>query len=752
MQIEDLLEILPNKYGDTERELILRAHRVAAAAHVAQTRASGEPYITHCVAVAYILARLRVPPTVIAAGLLHDTVEDTELTLDDVRRDFGDEVTALVDGVTKLTELPRVSRGDQPVRSDSRTREPNPRDERRELLAAQAEMDKRARTRKAKLVNETLRKTFLAMGKDPRIPLIKLVDRLHNMRTLKYMPEEKQRRIAQQTMDIFAPLANRMGIWQIKWELEDLGFRYTNSDMYKEIARKLAGRRSEREARLEKITEQLLALMKNSGIQADISGRPKHIYSIYRKMMRKGVPFEQVHDVRGVRIMVPEVQDCYAALGILHTQKKWKPIPKEFDDYIAAPKDNFYRSLHTAVIYEDGKQLEIQIRTKEMHQHAEYGIAAHWIYKEAMPHDEDFMRDMLWLRKLVDWGDDEDDEAERDPEEFVDAIKSDVFQDRVYVFTPRGDIIDLPGGSTPIDFAYHVHTDVGHRCRGAKVNGKLVNLSYRLKTGDQVDILTAKRGGPSRDWLNSSLGLVHSQRTRGKIRRWFRRQAREQNISQGKALLERELRRLGLSQMNQDSLAQEFDYRNTNDFYVAIACGDLPLRRIVNHLTFEEAEKEKEELFATSPVQDPSRGEISVLGLQGLLTAMARCCNPAPGDEIIGYITRGRGATIHRKDCPNILSVRDPERLVSASWGLVQEKYAVSVRVRAFDRNGLTKDVSIIIADEGVGISEATVRTQKHMAVFDLVLNVGNIEQLSRILNRIEQLPNVRDAQRITPG
>ena len=385
-------------------------------------------------------------------------------------------------------------------------------------------MERLQRSRKYDLVSETLRKTFLAMGEDVRVVLIKLADRLHNMRTLGHMPEHKRRRIAQETLDIFAPLANRLGIWQIKWELEDLGFRYVNPEKYREIADNLASRRSNREQEMQEISTTMLDVLSEHGIQAEISARPKHIYSIYRKMVRKGIPFDLVHDVRGVRVIVPDNTACYTSLGMIHTH--WRPIPGEFDDYIAAPKDNFYRSLHTAVNYDDGKTLEIQIRTQEMHQNAEYGIAAHWRYKEGAMRDDDFERRILWLRTLMEWRQDVEDAGE-----FVDSMKTDVFEDRVYVFTPKGDIIDLPAGSTPIDFAYHVHTDVGHRCRGGKVNGKLVSLDYSLKTGDKVEILTAKRGGPSRDWLNPNLGLVKTQRARSKIRTWFKRQAREKNAT-----------------------------------------------------------------------------------------------------------------------------------------------------------------------------------------------------------------------------
>lgn len=750
MPIENLLETIPETYSSADIDLVLRAYRLAEKAHAGQKRVSGEPYVIHCIAVATILAEMRVPPNVVAAALLHDTVEDTNVTLEDIKREFGPEIALLVDGVTKLTQLPRVNRGDQHSEIDQKEKEQIEIAERRGIPDPEAEVDQIIRSRRYDLVSETLRKTFLAMGEDVNVILIKLADRLHNMRTLGHMPEAKQRRIAQETLDIFAPLANRLGIWNMKWELEDLGFRYVNPQTYKEIADDLATRRSQRESEMVEIKNKLQTLLGQAGISAEISTRTKHIYSIYRKMVRKGIPFDLVYDVRGIRIIVSDLPMCYSTLGVIHTH--WRPIPGEFDDYIAAPKDNFYRSLHTAVVYEDGKTLEIQIRTPEMHQSAEYGIAAHWRYKEGVPRNDDYERRIVWLRTLMEWRQDVD-----DAKEFVDGMKTDVFQDRVYIFTPKGDIIDLPVGSTPIDFAYHVHTDIGHRCRGAKVNGKLVTLDYVLKTGDKVEILTAKRGGPSRDWLNTNLGLVKTQRARAKIRYWFKRQAREQNINQGKTLLDKELRRLGVIEVKLDRLAREFDYRNIEDLYEAVGCGDIPLGRLVNHLTVGEAEKEGEPLEfilsrTTGEQVRTTEDTISVLGLKGLLTNFARCCNPAPGDDIVGYITRGRGATIHRVDCPNIMRIKDRERLVRVSWGEPKNTYPIPVRIKAYDRNGLMKDISTLISDEGVNMSSVSVETSRNLAVFDLTLEVRDIAELSRILDRLENLPNVTEAIRVRPG
>ncbi|HBY07439.1 MAG TPA: (p)ppGpp synthetase [Chloroflexi bacterium] len=749
MSIEKLLEHLPNNYTMQDREFIERAYRVAEYAHRNQKRASGEPYIIHCLNVASILADMLVPPKIIAAGLLHDTVEDTEVTLDDLRRDFGDDVAQMVDSVTKLTTLPRVSRSDLIEETPEEIERREVAIRRGELLPEE-EVEILMRSRRYDLASETLRKTFLAMAEDPSVVLVKLADRLHNMRTLNHMPAHKQKRIGQETMDIFAPLANRLGIWQMKWELEDLALRYVDPEVYAEIDNSLNERRSERERQMTAIVVRLMEVMEKAGLKADISGRPKHIYSIYRKMHRKGVPFELVHDVRGVRILVPSKEDCYQALGAIHAN--WRPIPGEFDDYIAAPKDNFYQSLHTAVVYDDGKTLEVQIRTTEMHERAEYGIAAHWRYKEGGFHDPDFDRRVTYLRQLMEWRQDVE-----DAREFVDGMKSDVFGDRVYVFTPRGDIIDLPAGATPIDFAYHVHTEIGHRCRGAKVGGKLVPLDYALKTGDQVDILTSKRGGPSRDWLNPHLGLVRTQRARSKIRRWFKLQAREQNIAQGKAILERELRQLGLTNVKLDQLARKFQYKNYDDFAEAVGCGDIAAGKIANGLvTSEETENDFFDLPETEPshqlIKDAT-GDIAVRGLKGLLTNMARCCNPTPGDEIVGYITRGRGATIHRADCPNILRIQDRERLVQVSWGAPSNTFPVPIRVRAYDRDGLLKDVSTLLADEKINMNKVRVDvTRGNTAIFDLIIEVRDVEHLSRVLDRLEKLDNVFEARRVRPG
>jgi len=733
--LDQLMARLPDYYTPADKEAIQRAYRVADKAHEGQKRASGEPYINHLLAVAAILAEYSMPADVVAAGLLHDAIEDTSLKAEDLRRDFDEGIVSLVQGVTKLTQLPRVSRGEhrEEILPKSNGDEPD------------EDEDEATWIRKRELSIETLRKTFLAMDSDVRVVFIKLADRLHNMRTLSAFPPAKRKRIAQETLDIFAPLANRLGIWQIKWELEDLGFRYTNPEKYKEIAEQLAVRRESRENEIQQIINSITKLLNEANVKAEISGRPKHIYSIYRKMMEKDKPFDLVRDVRGVRLIVPDVAACYAALGVIHTH--WRPIPNEFDDYIAAPKDNFYQSLHTAVIYDDGRPVEVQIRTKDMDENAEFGIASHWRYKEGGARDK-YDERINWLRRVMEWRG----EVE-DAQEFVDSMKTDVFKDRVYVFTPKGDIIDLPSGSTPIDFAYHVHTNVGNRCRGAKVNNKLVPLDYELHTGEQVEILTAKQGGPSRDWINPNLGLVKTQRARSKIRAWFKKQDEQQNVTQGKEMLEHEIQRLGLPYLDEEglkNLAAQFD-RKPEDLYVALGCGDINVGRVVNKL-METKESDDELVVVPASSEAVPSDAVTVLGLKGLLTAMAKCCNPTPGDEIIGYITRGHGATIHRQDCPNILRIRDRERLVKVSWGENVRTYPVPIRIRAYDRQGLMSDITTLLNEENVNMVDVQVRITKNLADMRIMIEVKDIAQLSRMLARIENLPNVLEALRDKAG
>lgn len=732
MEISDFVKSISNKYSPIDQELLQRAYELSKKSHSEQERASGEPYVSHCEAVAQILAEMHVPPAVVAAGLLHDIVEDTKVTLDDLQRDFGDEISNLVQAVTKLDSLPRVSRSDRVNIEGDNGKEGQ-------------EGDEGDTGWRAELASENLRRTFLAMADDPRVVLIKLADRLHNMRTLHFLPPDKQKRIARETMDLFAPLASRLGIWQIKWDLEDLSFRYLEPTIYRDIANKLDERRSEREREMNGIISRIDDVMQKAGIKADITGRPKHIYSIYRKMKRKKIPFNQLHDIRGVRIIVPTEKECYASVGIIHSN--WRPLPGEFDDYIAAPKPSLYQSIHTSVVYDDGNTLEVQIRTPEMHRNAEFGIASHWRYKEGKKRDKDFERRVTYLRQMLEWQQDVE-----SAQEFVDGLKTDVFGDRVYAFTPRGDIIDLPAGATPIDFAYNIHTEVGHRCRGAKVNGRLVSLDHKLKTGDQVEILTAKRGGPSRDWLNENLELIKTKRARSKIRRWFKRQERDQNIESGKSLLQREITRLDLgNDVNFGDLAETFRYESADDLFAAVGCGDISVGRVMNALvTIKDGDPAG---FPAPSEEDLSRetsGDIRVLGLKGLRNHLAGCCNPTPGDEIVGYITRGRGATIHRRDCPNILNMNDKERLVEVTWGSPERTFPVPVQIKAYDRDGLTRDIANLLSNNNIRLSDLTVDVDhsRGEAVFNLVLGVRNVTELRRILDQLERLHNVYEARR----
>lgn len=724
VEIERLIAQVQQTFPNYDATILERAYEFAAAAHKEQKRRTGEPYVAHCLATASILADLRIDPPVIVAGLLHDTVEDTSITLEQIQTEFGNEVASLVDGVTKLSQINQLT---------------GHRD--RQLGGQEA---------------ENLRKMFLAMAEDVRVVLIKLADRLHNMRTLHGHKREKQLRIARETLDIYAPLANRLGIWQIKWELEDLCLRYLEPEIYEELANKLAERRHDREAYLDKVVADLRQALVQEEIEAEVSGRPKHLYSIYKKMLRKSRDFEQIYDVRAVRVIVPSVRDCYAALGIVHSL--WRPLPGEFDDYIANPKENNYQSLHTAVVGPEGKSLEIQIRTREMHYYAEYGVAAHWRYKEQLRRDRFLEEKIKWLRALLDW---RQDMGGEDAEEFIESVKTDVLPERVLVFTPKGDILELPAGSTPVDFAYHIHTEVGHRCRGAKVNGQMVPLHYALQDGDQVEIIAAKRGGPSRDWLNPHLGYARTSRARGKIRSWFRHQDREVNITQGRELLERELKKLGLVNESYERLCKLTRYEKIDDFLAAIGAGDLSAQTVAAralelHRQQEAAEELEAELTENPPDQSLGVTEISstIKGVGGVLTRVAACCNPLPGDEIIGYITRGHGITIHRRDCPNILNKNDGERLIAVDWGNGDHKtsYPVMIKVRAFDRGGLLRDIVDIVAKEDVNMRAANAVTNKkdHSALITATLEIADAAQLSRILTRISRLPNVLEAYRQT--
>jgi guanosine-3',5'-bis(diphosphate) 3'-pyrophosphohydrolase len=706
-QLEQLLEKLKQYSPDGDADLVRRAYNVAARAHKGQMRKSGEPYIFHSLAVADILADLRMDATSLAAALLHDVPEDTPTTLSDLSNEFDEEIVRLVDGVTKLERIRALSRSSKGA-----------------LAEAQA---------------ENIRKIFLAMVDDIRVVMIKLADRLHNMRTLDALPPEKQRRIAQETLDIYAPLANRLGIWELKWQLEDLALLHLEPDEYHHIAQLLAEKRQEREDYVQRVITVIRQRLQEEGIAAEVSGRPKHIYSIYHKMKEKGREFEEIYDVRGVRLLVGEVRDCYAALGILHSM--WRPIPGQFDDYIAMPKDNLYQSLHTAVIGPEGRPLEIQIRTREMHGVAEYGIAAHWRYKEQIKRDLNLEAKIAWLRQASDWR-----QEVKDARQFVESLKSDIFPERVYVFTPKGDIVDLPQGATPVDFAYLIHTEIGHRCRGARVNGRLVPLDYQLRTGEQVEILTAKKGGPSRDWLNPQQGYLNTARAREKVRQWFKQQERGENVAQGRELLEKELRRLGLEQRPFEEIARLFKYDNVDNFLAAIGYGDVSLQQIAAKLADIAVQRE---LGPMPILPRPSVVGIQVKGVGDLLTRLAKCCNPVPGDSIVGYITRGTGITVHRRDCANVKNIADSERLIDVEWGVTREAYPVDIRIEAFDRAGLLRDIATIVADEGINMSAATSSSHAdNTATVVATLLISNIQQLHNVLARLEGLRDILEIRR----
>ena len=705
-------------YAEDSEEFVLiqKAFMVADVAHGDQTRASGEPYITHAMAVAEILVQLHLDPRAVASAILHDVVEDTAVSQEDIQEQFGDEVAALVDGVTKLSAI--------------------------------EQQDLHERGTKEHLHAESLRKLLLAMAEDVRVVLIKLADRLHNLRTLKFLPERKQLRVAKETMDIYAPLANRLGIWHIKWELEDLAFRYLEPENYKKVAHFLDERRVDRERYINNAIRIIQAEMQKAGISAEVQGRPKHIYSIWKKMQRKGVAFNAVYDVRAIRILVDKVQDCYAALGAIHTI--WRHIPNEFDDYIATPKENMYQSIHTAVIGPEGKTLEVQIRSHEMHEHAELGVAAHWTYKEGSKSTAGYDQKIAWLRQLLEWRDESDDAGD-----FIDRFKSEVFQDRVYVITPQGDIIDLAQGATPLDFAYHIHTDIGHRCRGARVNGRIVNLTYELKSGEQVEVLTTKSGNPSRDWLNPQLGYLNTSRARAKVRHWFKLQDHDQNIASGREALEKDLKRLNIHNINHKSLAEHFKFDQVDDFYASVGRGDITSTQIATRCqSLSQQEQPAETTFEKKSKKRSQQGEVIIEGVGNLLTNMARCCSPAPGDPIIGYITQGAGVTIHRRDCNNILKMPDTRRarLINVEWGgEPHELYPVDIRLETIDRQNLLRDVLNVLSNEKINVSAVHTQSNKknNTAHMELTIEVSGVSQLSKILNRLGQLNNIIEISRL---
>ena len=704
-----LIAAVREHYPQSDLTPVENAFDLAVEAHEGQRRATGEPYVTHPIASAQITAELGIDPVAVTAALLHDVPEDTEFSLTDIDDRFGPEVARLVDGVTKLSRFSTHSHEQQQA--------------------------------------ENIRKMLLAMAEDIRVVLIKLADRLHNMRTLYGLPSEKQLRIARQTQEIYAPLAERLGIWQIKWELEDLAFKTLEPDRFRELARLLDTRRKGREDYISRAIAELTRRLADAGIEADLQGRPKHIYSIDKKMQRKSAEFAEIYDVYAIRILVDEVRDCYAALGVVHAL--WRPIPGQFDDYIAVPKNNLYQSLHTAVIALDGKPLEIQIRTQAMHQVSEVGIAAHWRYKEGSKSDREYDAKLAWLRQLMEW---QRDVSDSDATEFVEGIKLDIFQDQVFVFTPKGDIKDLPAGATPLDFAYRIHTDVGHRTIGAKVNNRLVPLDYRLKNGDIVEIVTTKgEHGPSRDWLN----LVRTSHAREKIRQWFKRKDRDENIVHGRESLERELRRLArksLQAVGNERIAEVgrtvYNHETLDDFYAAIGYGAVSAQQVVARLgVLDDTEVGLPTVAPTLPART---GGVRVKGVGDLLVRFAKCCHPIPGDPIVGFITRGKGVTVHLRSCPTVLNEREVPRLIDVEWEAAPaQTYPIAIRVEAYDRTGLLNDITQVVAENKVNIVAAAVNTNPdHTAIVTATLQVASVSQLARVMSRIEGLKDVINVQR----
>ncbi|MGC9396936.1 MAG: RelA/SpoT family protein [Anaerolineae bacterium] len=731
--IGNILEKVPESVSSSEsRELVRRAYDFAAAAHEGQMRKSGEPYIVHPLSVAHLLAEMHFDPAVIAAGLLHDVLEDCDVPRPELEAQFGQEVLMLVEGVTKLDKV------EERVKEDS------------------------VRSRDLQEL-ESLRKLLLAMVQDDvRVIFIKLADRLHNMRTLDALSQESQLRMARETLEIFAPVANRLGIWVWKAELEDLAFSYLNPPMYKELERLLIAHKEERDVRVTEHIAILQRALAKEGIPAKIKGRPKHIYSIYSKMRRKNLPFSRIYDTVGIRVLVENNTQCYQVLGIVH--QLWTPVPGEFDDYIAHPKPNDYQSLHTAVIGKDGLPLEVQIRTHEMDEVAEFGVAAHWRYKEdEIAFNQEALEQISLVRQSVqDYTDEVD-----DVRAFVASVRSDVFQDRVYVFTPRGRLIDLPLGATPLDFAYAVHTEIGHSCRGAKVDGRWTPLHYQLKTGEQVEIIRGRKDGPSRDWLNDELGYTKTSRARQKIRQWFRRQGKEQNIAQGRLAIDKLLRRLELV-LSIDEVAELFRkrYPNTEDFLAAVGIGDISSaaisRRLEGYISQfgeksadDEAAEDDGDLYTGTPAALPDvvTGAINIRGTGGILTHLGKCCNPIPGDDIVGYITRGRGVTVHRQDCPNIsrMGPQDLERLVDVDWGPDKHTFPIQVIVTAYDRSGLLRDITEVIADNDINMASLSTGKRSRYSIIPvyITLEVPDLSTLTRVLGKIEQIRNVIDARRM---
>lgn len=722
LTIEEVIDKAREYLNDEDIEFIKRAYEFAAKAHEGQIRKSGEPYIVHPVQVAGILVGLEMDPVTIAGGFLHDVVEDTDVTLEEIKEAFNEDVAMLVDGVTKLGKIKYKSK---------------------EALQA-----------------ENHRKMFVAMAKDIRVILIKLADRLHNMRTLKYLSPEKQRSISNETLEIFAPLAHRLGIQTIKWELEDIALRYLNPQQYYRIVQLMKQKREEREADIAYVIEEVRKELEKVNIEAEISGRPKHLYSIYRKMVKKDKQFNEIYDLLAVRIIVNSIKDCYAVLGIIHTC--WKPMPGRFKDYIAMPKPNLYQSIHTTVIGPKGDPLEVQIRTKEMHAIAEYGIAAHWAYKEGKTlnkNDKAFAEKLSWFREILEFQNDT-----HDAEEFVESLKVDLFSDMVYVFTPKGDVIELPYGSNPIDFAYRIHTEIGNQTIGAKVNGKIEPLDYKLQNGDIVEVMTSKHSyGPSQDWLK----ITQTSQAKNKIKQFFKKQRREENVTKGRELVEKEIRALNiepkdvLTPENLKRVLEKFNFSTEEDMYAAVGYQGITAASIATRLTdkirqrqeFQATLEKLTEAKDTTTRQTKHDSGIVVKGVDNVLTRLAKCCNPVPGDEIIGYITKGRGVSVHRKDCPNVQTEEAKERYLEVEWmvdDLQNKQYHLDLEITGYDRSGFLNEVLQAVAETKTNITQVNGRAaQNKMAVIQLTILINNISHLQKIVDRIKRVKDVYTVTRV---
>ena len=724
VEFKHLIDTIHSYLPKAKCDDVTKAYQLAEEAHKDQRRVSGEPYILHPLAVAQILADMKIDTTTITASLLHDVVEDTSYTLDDLKKMFGKEVAFLVDGVTKLSRLNYRTKEDQQLNS--------------------------------------MRKMFLAMAKDVRVVVIKLADRLHNMRTLRYMRSDKQKRIAQETLEIFAPLAHRLGIFNIKWELEDLSFRYLEPDKYYDLVEQMKQKRHVREEIVNEAIDVLKKALDEAHIHCEINGRPKHFYSIYKKMKKDNRDLSQVYDLFAIRVIVDDVKDCYGVLGIVHSL--WKPLPYRFKDYIAMPKPNNYQSLHTTVIGTRGQPVEIQIRTWEMHRIAEYDVAAHWRYKEGnqTANKDAFDEKMGWLRNLLEWQD------TSNPKEFVNALKLDAFSDEVFVFSPRGDVIDLPQGAIPIDFAYRIHTDVGHRCVGAKINGKIVPLDYKLKNGDIVEIITSKVGKPSLDWLN----IVGSSESRSKIRSWFKKENREENIAKGLDALERECKRLGhdWKALNVGGrlgrVAKQMNAGSEDDLVAAVGYGGFAVNTVlIKLLELHKKDLQKQEektnslaalekLKTKKPVKHNGTG-ILVKGEPGLLVRLAKCCSPVPGDPIIGFITRGRGVSVHRADCPNVThGQNDVDRLIDVEWDYDgNERFEVNMEIVAYDRTGIMAEIMATLAEMKISILSVNAKTSDTKNVtIHMGISIKDLAQFEFVATKIRRLKDVYAVERYTGG